>query len=113
MSEAPKHRAFFGDAERDFALPFDMVTELERVTGRGIGGLVRDLFAGNFHHREIIETIRLGLIGGGLTPQIAAAMTKAYAENRPLNETYPLAISILENLYFGRAKDAPKKRARK
>jgi hypothetical protein len=110
MSEAPTHSAFFGDSDHTFALPVEMVTELERLTGRGIGGLVRDLFAGNFHHREILETIRLGLIGGGATPQIAAALVRAYADNRPLTETYPLAVSILETLYFGRANSTGKKK---
>jgi hypothetical protein len=110
MSEAPKHSAFFGDGEKTFALPVELVTELERVTGTGIGGLCRRLFAGDFSYREILETIRLGLIGGGATPQIAAALVHAYGDNRPLTETYPLAVSILETLYFGRANSAGKKK---
>ena len=105
MSDAPSHTAFFGDRERAFALPPELIAELERITGRGIGGLCRALFAGDFHHREIIETIRLGLIGGGENPEPAAALIAAYAVNRPLAETYPLAVAILETAWFGQSQE--------
>lgn len=101
MTAAPSHRQFFGDRERTFALPPEMVMELERIAGRGVGGLCRALFAGDFHHREIIETIRLGLIGGGTDPEEAAALVAAYAAPRPLVEIFPLALTILEVLWFG------------
>jgi hypothetical protein len=98
------HRAFFGDGERDFKLTPELIVELERKTGAGIGGLCRRLFAGEFKHLDIVETIRLALIGGGTSPKDADALVSAYAINRPLDETYPLAISILESLWFGSAK---------
>lgn len=103
--EAPSHTAFFGDRERAFALPPELIAELERLTGRGIGGLCRALFAGDFHHAEVIQTVRLGLIGGGENPEPAAALIAAYAVNRPLAEVYPLAISILETVWFGQAQE--------
>jgi hypothetical protein len=98
------HTGFFGDAERDFKITPELILELERKTGAGIGGLCRRLFAGDFHHADTVETIRLGLIGGGTTPAEAAALVAAYATPRPLAETYPLAVSILEVLWFGTAK---------
>lgn len=101
MSDAPSHRQFFGDAERAFSLPPELIAELERKTGAGIGGLCRRLFAGDFHLAEVTETIRLGLIGGGETPETAAALIAAYVANRPLAETYPLAVAILEAAWFG------------
>lgn len=113
MRDAPSHTAFFGDQDRTFRLTPELITELERKTGRGIGGLAKDLFAGNFRHAEVLETIRLALIGGGETPEAAASLVAAYAANRPLAETYPLAVSILEALWFGTASDAQKKRGRK
>jgi hypothetical protein len=102
MAEAPTHRQFFGDAEREFRLTPELIAELERKTGAGIGGLCRRLFAGNFHHADVLEAIRLALIGGGETPQVAASLIAVYAANRPLAETYPLAVSILETAWFGR-----------
>jgi hypothetical protein len=102
MPEAPSYRAFFGDAERAFCLTPELIVELERKTRAGIGGLCRRLFAGDFHHADVLETIRLGLIGGGETPQVAASLIAVYAANRPLAETYPLAVGILETVWFGR-----------
>ena len=69
------HHAFFGDGERDFLLTPEIIVELERKTGAGIGGLCRRLFAGDFKHADITETIRLGLIGGGTSPKEADALT--------------------------------------
>ncbi len=98
------YKAFFGDAERTFRITPDLIAELERKTGAGIGHLCRRLFAGDFNHADIVETIRLALIGGGETPQRAATLTATYAAARPLSEIYPLAVSILELLWFGEAK---------
>jgi hypothetical protein len=96
-----QHKAFFGDAERTFKLTPTLISELERTTSAGIGGLCRRLFIGEFKLLEITETIRLGLIGGGETPQAAAALVATYVADRPLAETYPLAVAILEVLWFG------------
>jgi hypothetical protein len=98
------HRTFFGDGEREFRLTPELIVELERKSGSGIGGLCRRLFAGDFKHADLTETIRLALIGGGTAPKDADALVAAYAVNRPLSETYPLAVSILETLWFGAAK---------
>ncbi len=102
MSELT-HRAFFGDGERAFRITPELIVELERKTGAGIGGLCRRLFAGDFKHADVTETIRLALVGGGTLPKDADALVAAYAVNRPLSEIYPLAVSILETLWFGAA----------
>jgi hypothetical protein len=101
------HTAFFGDAQHIFKITPVLITELERKTGVGIGGLCRRLFAREFSHADILETIRIALIGGGEEPETAAALVAAYAADQPLAETYPLAVCILENLWFGKAQDAP------
>lgn len=106
MTAAPILRTHFGDAVHAFALPFEEVQELERVTGTGIGGLYKRLTLGEFRLLEISETIRLALIGGGTSPKDAADLCQLYARNRPLEETFPLALSILENRYFGNIAEA-------
>lgn len=98
------HCAFFGDAERTFLLTPDLIIELERKTGAGIGSLCKRLFAGEFKHSEITETIRLALIGGGTSPKDADALVAAYALKRPFAEIFPLAVAILNALWFGEAK---------
>jgi hypothetical protein len=104
MTTELTHHVFFGDGEHDFLLTPEMIVELERKTGSGIGGLCRRLFAGDFKQSDVTETIRLALVGGGTSPKDADALVAAYAINRPFSEIYPLAVSILETLWFGNAK---------
>lgn len=106
MRKAPSHRQFFGDAERDFRLNADLVTELERKTGAGIGGLSRRMFAGDFKHQELLEVVRLGLIGGGESPAVAASLVAVYAAPLPIMELYALALPIVETVMFGKAQAA-------
>ncbi len=96
-----KHREFFGDKEREFHMTPKLIGELERVTDAGIGKLCKRLFAGDFTHNDICETIRLALIGGGLEPWEAANLVNVYAMEAPLGRVYPLAVSILEAAWFG------------
>ncbi|WAJ26286.1 gene transfer agent family protein [Antarcticirhabdus aurantiaca] len=107
MREAPSHIVFFGDGEKRFSLTLELIAELERLSGRGIGGLCRSLFAGDFHHAEVLQTIRLALIGGGTDPEEAAALVATYAAPRPVMEPYALAVAILETVMFGAAKKEP------
>lgn len=95
------YKAFFGDREREFRITPKLIPELERLTGAGVGALCKRLFAGDFSHTDMIETIRLGLIGAGAEPQEAANLVKIYAEGEPLNQVYPLAVDILTALWFG------------
>jgi hypothetical protein len=95
------HVAFFGDTDRTFNLTPAMIVELERLTGVGIGALFERLTQRQFRQADVIETIRLGLIGGGCNPIEAAPLIEAYALGRAFSETYPLALSILEALWFG------------
>jgi hypothetical protein len=78
-----------------------MIIELEHKTGAGIGALCARIFNRQFAQADITETIRLSLIGGGLKPERAATLVASYAVDRPLSETYPVALAILENVWFG------------
>lgn len=87
---------FFGDADHAFALTDDMILELERLTNTGIGALYLRAVNMGFSLSDLTEIIRLGLIGGGMTPEQAKTLTTTYATNRPISETYPLAMDILD-----------------
>lgn len=95
------HVAFFGEGDCSFALTPDLILELERKTGAGIGSLCLRFPEGNFRHAELVEIIRLALIGGGTTPQEAAAMADTYAAKRPLNESFPIAVAVLQAVWNG------------
>lgn len=99
------HVAFFGDKERSFVLTPALVLELEAVLSCGVGGLFKRLIASDFRHKEVSEVIRLGLIGGGESPETAARLVETYVPARPLIEAYALAVEILTALMFGRAQD--------
>ena len=99
-----QHRAFLGDAERAFAVTPTLIPELEAKTGTGIGTLCRRLFAAEFRHADVTETVRLALIGGGEKPAEAERLVRVYVAGRPLAESYPLAVAILEALWFGAPK---------
>ncbi len=95
------HSAFFGDGDHAFALTHELIHELERKTGAGIGALCMRVPEGHFRHAELVEIIRLSLIGGGSTPKEAAALADTYAAKRPLNESFPIAVAVLQAVWFG------------
>lgn len=103
MREPPAHKAFFGDGDRTFRLTPPLILELERVTNAGIGGLSRRFFSGDFKHQELVEVVRLGLIGGGESPQSAASLVTTYAMPLPVMELYALALPVVEVCMFGKA----------
>lgn len=93
---------FFADRERPFRLTPALILELERVRAAGIGVLCRRVFNGTFSHADISETLRLGLIGGDATPAESAALVNTYIAARPLSEALPLAVAVLEHVWFGK-----------
>jgi hypothetical protein len=96
------HTAFFGDATYTFALTDTMIHELQNKTGVGIGALYLRVVNSQFHVADLTEVIRLGLIGGGTAPATAQRLIDAYAVNRPFDETFPLALDILDARWTGK-----------
>jgi hypothetical protein len=95
------HTAFFGDGEHTFALPANLILELEKTTSAAIGVLFSRVLARQFAYADLVETIRLGLIGGGATPKDAKHLVTVYGEQRPIAEMIPVALGILSHCYFG------------
>ena len=94
------YKAFFGDKEYTFRLAPSLLTELE--TKRGPIGIVSyRVWNNQFAHADITEVLRFGLIGGGLPAKRAAELIAAYAADRPLSETQPIAAKVLERLFCG------------
>ncbi|MBS0250707.1 MAG: gene transfer agent family protein [Proteobacteria bacterium] len=104
-TDATTFRIFFGDQERALKLTPNLILELERTTGVGIGILSKRTFAAQFHYRDLTETIRLGLIGGGETPERAAELIQTYVTDRPLSEVLPHAVGVLSALMLGTSKE--------
>lgn len=94
------HRAFFGDAERNFCLTPALIDELERQLGAGLGAIMSRLHRLECTRRDIFETIRLAMIGGGEDPQRAAQLIETYAA-RPIQKSHLLAIEIIDAVWIG------------
>jgi len=97
-----KHTAFFGDGEKTFALPSDQILELERKAGIGFGAIYQQFLAGQFRYADMLEVVRLGLIGGGTSPKEAQALIDAYAKPTPVVEVFGLAFDILDARWSGK-----------
>lgn len=105
MTDLITHRGFFGDKEHAFCLTDTMLTELEALTGLGVGAMYFQLVNMAFPAEVLREIIRLGLIGAGTAPEDAKRLCDTYAANRPLSETFPLAFEIMEARWTGTGKN--------
>lgn len=101
------NKAFFGDAVRSFALTDDMILELEAKTGHGIGTLYQRAVSMTFGLAEITETLRLALIGGGASPEEAHRTINTWAINRPIAETLPIVLDVLDLRWNGPTETSP------
>lgn len=85
-----------------FRLTVAMVLELEQKCAAPFGTIFHRVQAGQYAIEDILQTIRLGLIGGGMKPQDAAALMRAYVyPERPLAEAWAVARVILSAAMFG------------
>lgn len=98
-----KHVAYFGNREHAFALTDPMIFELEQKAGVGSGLLYQRVMTGAFFLADLIEIIRLGLIGADMAPADAQRLIDTYATGRPIMEIAPLALDILETRWSGKA----------
>jgi hypothetical protein len=95
------HSAFIGDRFYSLRLTRKEIPQLEEHAGTGIGTIWRRLLSGVFTQADLNETIRLGLIGAGASPQSAATIVERHVVTRPFAETLPIAIGVLEILFVG------------
>lgn len=85
----------WADGHYTFRLLNGQLRELQEKTDCGPQELCRRLDAGTWLNEYVIETIRLGLIGGGSTPDKARSLVRDYVENRPRMESVEPAMLIL------------------
>jgi hypothetical protein len=87
----------FGDGEFTFRLGLGELEELERKCDLGVFQIASKLSpeARQARVAEIRETIRLGLIGGGMKPVDALAKVSRYVDERPLDESRDIAYAVV------------------
>lgn len=68
----------WGDGRYSFVLKYKQIEELQRACGATFGAIVRRVLEDDYDVRDVVHTIRLGLIGGGLAPVKALELVEAY-----------------------------------
>ncbi len=102
------HTAFFGDGTYVFAFPSkELIEELERKTGVGIGGLFRRFRTSDYSLADVLNVIRIGLVGGGLNPKRADELVNLYAVGQPLADVFAVADGVIAALFFGSEEPTP------
>jgi hypothetical protein len=85
----------FADGQYKFRLALGELRELQEKTNAGPLELLKRLHAGTWRVDDPRETIRLGLIGGGMLPTEAMKLVLRYVDARPLTENVMTAQAIL------------------
>jgi hypothetical protein len=112
MSRNAKVTAIWGDDEHTFRLGIAEFDELQEKTDCGPFELFRRLAAGTWRVGEIRQTLRLGLIGGGMKDIPAVSLVARYFDRSeaPAEHAH-LAMRILHAGLFGPAEDNVGKKA--
>ena len=85
----------WADGRYRFRLGFAQLRELQEKTGFGVFRSLRRAIEGDWGVDEISQTLRLGLIGGGMPPVDALRLTRLYVEARPPAESTEHALAVL------------------
>jgi len=87
----------WADGTHSFRLGLREIEELEAKRDCSLFMLLRrmDPRLPDARLADIIEVLRLGLIGGGMDPLTALALVKRYADERPIEENRDAAYAVL------------------
>lgn len=86
----------WADGDYVFALPIGEIRELQQKCEAGPAWVLARLQTGTWMVDDIVETIRLGLKGGGTKPDDARSLVRRYVEPYPLGDSLQLATDILK-----------------
>lgn len=87
--------------EYTFRLTVTGTIELEQKCEAPFTVVFSRLRDGVYTRTDIRETIRLGLIGGGMDAAAASKMVKQHVDDAPVVDSLPLAVLILGGVLFG------------
>lgn len=90
----------FADGVYAFRLTVKQVIELEEKCGAAFAIIHYRLWNGAYAANDVVETIRLGLIGGGMEPTAALKLTERYG-GLPFKYSYPVARAVIGAAMWG------------
>ena len=96
----------FGDGEYDFRLAWGQLVELQERCSAGPLFVLNRLNSGEWRIEDISNVIRLGLVGGGMSPTDALTKVRRYVEERPPLENHTLAVVVLQAALMGSPEEA-------
>lgn len=97
----------FGDGAHAFRLAWGQLVELQEKCDAGPYVVLRRLMDGSWRMADIAETIRIGLVGGGMAPGEAIKLVRRYVEARPPMESILHAQAILSAALMGAPEEKP------
>lgn len=101
MSRSAKVAFDWADGTHEFRLAVAQIEELQEKTSCGPYALLQRIASGTWMLGDVRETIRLGLIGGGMKPVDALRLVRDYVDERPLLESVAPARTILMAALMG------------
>lgn len=78
-----------------------LILDLEAKCDAGIATIMTRLGSGTWRLNDVRETIRLGLIGGGMAPDAAMRVVRNHVDDEPLTSSVLLAYTIIEAVMVG------------
>lgn len=92
----------FGGVERAFRLRYGEILDLEDSCGGiGFGELYNTIARHRFKALYLRQTIKFGLVGGGMEPAEAERLVKSRFDSYPVGRLAQLALAILVATYDG------------
>lgn len=85
----------WADGDFRFRLAWGQLVELQERCNSGPYVVLNRLYDGQWRMEDITNVIRLGLIGGGMSPTDALKKVRTYVEDRPPLENVLVAQAIL------------------
>ena len=110
MSRSAKIDAAFGDGRHCFRLALAELEELQEKCDAGPPLILARIEASQWKTADVRETIRLGLIGGGMDALKALALVERYVDERPdWTKNALLARGVLYAALVGVDEEPPEK----
>lgn len=95
MSRSARVTLAWADGEHEFRLPIGRLRELQEICDAGPPVILQRLSASQWKFEDVRETLRLGLIGGGMEPGKALLLVQRYVDERPLIENVKPAQAVM------------------
>lgn len=93
--------------EHPFELKIEHLRALQDRCDAGPEWILNRLMTRQWHVNDVVDTIRLGLEGGGMEKAEARRLVQRYVEDRPLTESVLTAQAVLMLALYGDPDDQP------